>query len=139
MSTLLQKSVLRATRAQPIFGSVPTRGFAKRYFKVNYRYKEDAYYKRIPMREEHQKQLEKLKEGDTKIIAAPHFPYEENTMIIEHETREEDGGFEQVKKFVDNDPYVKKEIVESYTIREFELRGAITEFDRLSRRYVLRS
>ena len=46
---------------------VPMRGFAssgslpERFFLVEYSFIEDAYYKRIPVREEHLAALEKLK------------------------------------------------------------------------------
>ena len=41
-----------------------------------------------------------------KIIAAPHFPYEENTMFIECDTQAEDGGYSHIIQFIKNDPYV---------------------------------
>ena len=46
--------------ARPLL-SQPIRGFAKHYFMVNYVYNEDAYYKRIPHREAHEKELKNLK------------------------------------------------------------------------------
>jgi uncharacterized protein YciI len=106
---------------------------------VNYEYNEDAYYKRIPLRPEHEKALKSLQNGDTKVIAAPHFPYDANTIIVEQETQAEDGGLSRVQAFVDSDPYVKKGLVSNYSIREFALKGATTDFDRLSARYVVRS
>ena len=79
---------------------------------VNYTYNEDAYYKRIPHREAHEKELKNLKSqngGTTKILAAPHFPYDANTLIVECDIpRSTDGteAFEQVQEFVKKDPYV---------------------------------
>jgi uncharacterized protein YciI len=66
------------------------------------------------------------------VIAAPHFPYDSNTLLIEQETQEDDGGLSKVQTFVDQDPYVKKGLVSNYSIREFALKGATTDFDRLS-------
>jgi hypothetical protein len=43
---------------------------------------------------------------NTKIIGAPHFPYDANTLMLECDTKEEDGGFKQIENFVQNDPYV---------------------------------
>jgi hypothetical protein len=40
---------------------------------------------------------------------------------------------------VKNDPYVTKGLVTDYSIREFALKGATTDFDRLSAKFVLRS
>jgi len=60
-----------------------TRSFAKRYFLINYEYSEDTYYRRIPLRGEHEKQLKTLQAGDTKVLAAPHFPYDGNTIMVE--------------------------------------------------------
>ena len=97
--------------AKPLLSS-QSRGFAKHYFMVNYTYNEDAYYKRIPHREAHEKELKNLKSqngGTTKILAAPHFPYDANTLIIECDIpRSTDGteAFEQVQEFVKKDPYV---------------------------------
>ena len=65
-------------------------------------------------------------------MAAPHFPYDENTMIIMQDTEAEDGGASEVQKFVQNDPYVKHKLVTNYSIHEFDLKGASTDFDRLS-------
>lgn len=74
-----------------------------------------------------------------KIIGSPHFPYEENTYLIECDTEKEDGGISDVQSFILNDPYIKNDIVSSYSVREFALKGATTDFDRLSAKFVLRS
>jgi uncharacterized protein YciI len=91
------------------------------------------------MRPDHEKQLKTLQTQDTKIIAAPGFPYDENTIIVEKDTTAEDGGFKQVEEFVKNDPYVKNKLVTDYTIREFAMKGSLTEFDRLAQKFVIRS
>ena len=98
---------------------------------VNYKYDLDTYYKRIPQKDAHQKLLNNMSQK-AKIIAAPHFPYEENTIIVQLETEGENDGKEDIQEFVDKDPYVKNNLVTDYTIREFNLRGASTDFDRLS-------
>lgn len=59
--------------------------------------------------------------------------------MIETDTQSEDGGFDKIKKFVEEDPYVKNDLVTNYEIREFALKGATTDFDRLSSRFILRS
>lgn len=116
------------------------RNFATRYYIINYQYVEDAFYKRIPMRSEHKKKLDALQTAETKVIAAPHFPYDQNTIMVSHEDNNaEDGGLSTVQNFVENDPYVKGNIVEKYSIREFKLNGITTEFDRLSRKFIVRS
>lgn len=84
------------------------------------------------MRPDHEKQLKILQTQDTKIIAAPGFPYDENTIFVEKDTEAEDGGLKQIQEFVQNDPYVKNKLVTDYTIREFALKGSMTEFDRLA-------
>ena len=76
---------------------------------------------------------------NTKIIGAPHFPYDANTLMLECDTTQEDGGFSQVENFVKNDPYVQNNLVSNYNIREFALKGASTDFDRLSDKFVVRS
>ena len=77
---------------------------------------------------------------DTRVMSAPHFPYDENTMLLQHEDKgAADGGMDNIINFVKNDPYVKKGLVEDYTIREFKLSGCVTEFDRLAKKYVNRS
>ena len=77
----------------------------------------------------------------TKFMAAPHFPYDENTMLLEHDdqTNSDDGGLSKIQNFVTNDPFVKNKLVSEYSIREFKLNGATTEFDRLAKKYVQRS
>lgn len=72
-------------------------------------------------------------------MGAPYFPYDGNTFMIETETKAEDGGFERIKKFVEQDPYVKNKLVSNYEIREFALKGATSDFDRLSSKFILRS
>ena len=59
--------------------------------------------------------------------------------MLECDTEAEDGGFKQIENFVNNDPYVQNQIVKSYNIREFALKGASTDFDRLSDKFVVRS
>jgi uncharacterized protein YciI len=76
---------------------------------------------------------------NTKIIGAPHFPYDANTLMLECDVEAEDGGFKQIENFVTNDPYVQNKLVKSYNIREFALKGAVSDFDRLSEKYVVRS
>ena len=94
----------------------------------------------VPHRKEHEANLEKLKlNGQNKIVGAPFFPYQGNSLMVQMDTEAEDGGFSKVKEFVDNDPYVKKKLVSAYTIKEVYLRGATSEFDRLSSKFVLRS
>lgn len=96
----------------------------------------------VPHRAAHEKQLSALKQsgqGRTKIIGSPHFPYEENTYLIECDSEKEDGGISDVQKFIMSDPYVQNKIVNSYSVKEFALKGAITDFDRLSAKFVLRS
>ena len=53
--------------------------------------------------------------------------------------QDDDGGFSMVENFVKNDPYVKNKLVEKYQIREFALKGATSDFDRLSEKFVIRS
>ena len=53
--------------------------------------------------------------------------------------QDDDGGFSIVENFVKSDPYVKNKLVENYSIREFALKGATTDFDRLSDKFVIRS
>ena len=60
-------------------------------------------------------------------------------MLIEIDSQDEDGGFSKIEKFVKDDPYVKHQLVENYTIREFALKASSTEFDRLSSKFVLRA
>jgi hypothetical protein len=47
-------------------------------------------------------------------MAAPHFPYDANTLLLECDSTAEDGGFSQIENFVVNDPYVKNQIVKDY-------------------------
>ena len=77
--------------------------------------------------------------SDTTILGAPNFPFDGNNFIFEVDTEAEDGGFSRVEKFVAEDPYVKKNLVEKYSIREFAMKAASTDFDRLSSKFVLRS
>ena len=96
----------------------------------------------VPHRDAHEKQLNALKQsgqGRTKIIGSPHFPYEENTLLIECDSEKEDGGISDVQKFIMSDPYVQNNIVSSYSVKEFALKGSVTDFDRLSSKFVLRS
>ena len=123
---------MMATRS---FYQAQARSFAKRYFMINYEYTNDTYYKRIPHRDQHEKELSNLKAKNghtTKIIAAPHFPYDGNSIFVEVDSSNEDGGMSEVKSFVQNDPYVKNKLVKSYEIREFALKSSTTDFDRLS-------
>jgi hypothetical protein len=59
--------------------------------------------------------------------------------MLECDTTEDDGGFSQIENFVKNDPYVVNNLVENYNIKEFALKGASTDFDRLSDKFVVRS
>jgi hypothetical protein len=61
--------------------------FSKKYFLVEYDYVEDAYYKRIPHREQHLKLVQdQLKQNhQTKVLGAPFFPYDGASMLIETE------------------------------------------------------
>ena len=79
------------------------------------------------------KQLEALKSSnEAHIIGAPNFPHDGNNLMIEIDCEDEDGGFSKIEKFVKTDPYVKHDLVENYTIREFVLKASATDFDRLS-------
>ena len=60
-------------------------------------------------------------------------------MLVECDVEAEDGGFSEVEKFVNSDPYVTNGLVTEYQIREFAMKGISTDFDRLSDKYVLRS
>lgn len=52
----------------------------------------------VPLRKEHEKQLKSLQSShSTKIIGAPHFPYTGNTLLVECDTKNEDGGFSEVE------------------------------------------
>ena len=53
-------------------------------------------------------------------------------MMVEVDSSEKDGGRSQVESFVTNDPYVKNKLVKSYSVKEFALKGASTDFDRLA-------
>ena len=78
----------------------------------------------VPHRDAHEKQLKALQNTNgqtTKILAGPHFPYDANTLIVECDSPNEDGGFSDVTSFVEKDPYVTNKIVSSYKIQEFAL------------------
>ena len=99
---MLSFTLSRKCTPQLAFLTHQHRHFSKRYYIVNYKYEQDAYYKRIPMKSDRETQVQKLlNNSDTKILTAPHFPYDENTMLIEHEDNNQpDGGLEYIKKFV---------------------------------------
>eukprot|EP00347_Sterkiella_histriomuscorum_P017030 403350925 len=110
------------------------RFFSKRYFKVSYDYVEDAYYKRIPHRENHLKNLEALKaQNQTKLISVPFFPFDGNVMFIETE-----GDKSYVENCIKNDPYIKNKIVEKFDIQEVEM-TAQQRFERISSNFLMRS
>ena len=111
--------------------------FPERYFLVEYAYVQDAYYKRIPVRDEHLAALETLKtKASAKLITAPLFPYSGGVFFIASQAEDPHA---EVTKFVKDDPYVKAELVESYKIREFALTDKQTEFDRIAAKFLLRS
>ena len=73
----------------------------------------------VPHREAHEKQLKSLQQTNgqtTKILAGPHFPYDANTLIVECDSKNEDGGFSDVAQFVEKDPYVTEKIVTNFKI-----------------------
>ena len=117
------------------FGS--TGRFPERYFLVEYSFVQDAYYKRIPVRDEHLAALEKLKTtASAKLITAPLFPYTGSVFFISSEAEDPHA---EVTKFVKDDPYVKAELVDSYRIREFAMTDQQTEFDRIASKFLVRS
>ena len=59
--------------------------------------------------------------------------------MVEVDSVEDDGGIAEVESFVKSDPYVKNNLVKDWNIKEFALKGAITDFDRLAQKFVLRS
>ena len=99
-----------------LFTTSSRRLFSKRYFIVEYTYVEDAYYKRIPHKEQHLKQIETLKsDGKTKVMGAPFYPYDGCALLFET-----DGDRASIESFVEKDPYVKNKLVTGYAIKEFE-------------------
>ena len=74
----------RNSSQQRGFAAATTVGqYPERYFMVEYSYVQDAYYKRIPVRDEHLEALEKLKtSAQAKIITAPLFPYSGSIFFI---------------------------------------------------------
>ena len=121
-STMFQKLMMASNRSilAPSFHSFGTSGqFPERYFLVEYSYIENAYYKRIPVRDAHLAALEKLKtSAQAKLITAPLFPYSGSVFFIMSQAEDPHA---EVTKFVKDDPYVKAELVDSYRIREFAM------------------
>ena len=60
-------------------------------------------------------------------------------MLVEVDSEEKDGGRAKVEAFVQNDPYVQNKLVDNWSVKEFALKGARMEFDRLASEFVLRS
>ena len=68
---------------QGIRGFATSGQFPERFFLVEYSYIENAYYKRIPVRDEHIAALENLKtRAQAKLITAPLFPYTGSVFFI---------------------------------------------------------
>ena len=110
--------------------------FPERFFLVEYAYVEDAYYRRIPVRDEHLQALEKLKtSAQAKLITAPLFPDSGSVFFIASQAEDPHS---EVTKFVKDDPYVKADLVESFKIREFAMTDKQTEFERIAAKFLLR-
>ena len=83
----------------------------------------------VPHREAHKKQIETLKGTNdlkTKVLGAPYFPYDGCTIFVETE-----GDKSTVENFVNNDPYVKNNLVSNYEIKEFAITSR-KQFERMS-------
>ena len=128
-----------------MLSKIPFRQFsssqAVNYIMLEYKYVEDAYYKRskvpyltklVPFREKHQEALESL--PDTKMISAPFQPFSGSLFFFETSCDKE-----AIEKFVKSDPYYTNNLIESYELKEFALTNKVKDFDRMSLDYLNRT
>ncbi|CAK88877.1 unnamed protein product (macronuclear) [Paramecium tetraurelia] len=97
-----------------------------KYFLVSQQYNQDMYYHRIPLRSEHENQLQKLISKGAQIIGGAQFPYNGAYYII---NTEDDNN---IKSFINNDPYTQNNLAK--TTYE-QIYPQIDNFDQLSQLY----
>ena len=91
----------------------------------------------VPMRDDHLKALKSLSQtAQAKVITAPFFPYSGGVFFIQSE---DENPRKAVSEFVKHDPYVKNNIVEDYTIKEFAMTDKFKDFERISDDFLLRN
>ena len=69
-------------------------------------------------------------------MTAPFFPYEGGVFFIQSE---DENPRKAVSNFVNNDPYVKNNIVEDYKIKEFAMTDKFKDFERISDDFLVRN
>ena len=90
----------------------------------------------VPHREQHLKLFDQLKSTGSKLLSAPFFPYSGAAMIVESEKSQK-----EIEEVIKTDPYVTKNIVSKWSIKEFEGTTVETKrkFDRIAGDFVFRS
>ena len=75
-------------------------------------------------------------QAKAKLVTAPLFPFAGSVFFVMTQSADPHA---EVNKFVQDDPYVKNQLVSSYRIREFILTDRQMDFERLSQKFLLRA